>query len=48
MTNPVEALNPLTLAQETASWDRQRTNEELNEFVTRRLGRQALLEEVEV
>jgi hypothetical protein len=42
------ALNELTIAQETASWDRQRTSEELKDFVSRRLAQIATAEEVEI
>lgn len=44
----VEALDVLTIAQETASWDRQRTSEELRGFVTRRMAEIATAEEVEI
>lgn len=45
MTNPTEVLNTLTPAQETESWNRQRTNEELKDFVTHHMGRLALEED---
>jgi len=42
------SVDELTIAQETASWDRQRTTEELKDFVTRRIAQIATAEEVEL
>lgn len=38
----VKNVDELTRAQDLESWNRQRTNEELRNFVTQRLGRVAL------
>lgn len=42
MTINVGTVNEFTIAQDLASWNRQRTSEELRSFVERRLGQVAL------